>query len=50
MKKTSIKKTYSNLIIKAAKKYATLDANAACPWFNYQEKMPKEVEKLRKYK
>ncbi|MCL2051019.1 MAG: cyclic lactone autoinducer peptide [Lachnospiraceae bacterium] len=44
------KKKSKDLLVKIATKYATRKANEACPWVNYQEKLPKSIDNLRKYK
>lgn len=36
-------------ITKLAVKSATQSANAACPWWNHQSKLPEAVKKLRKF-
>lgn len=37
-------------IVNLAKKYAELEVNSACPWWNHQEKFKKPVDDLRKLK
>lgn len=36
-------------IVAMAKKSASIDANTACAFLNYQPKEPQEVKKLRKF-
>lgn len=40
-----IKKSIANM----AKKAASLEANTACPFYNFQPKEPQDVKKMRKF-
>lgn len=43
------KKMVTKIIETIAIKVAIAEANATCPFINYQPKMPKAVKKLRKF-
>lgn len=43
-----MKKTLSNLILKAVNKNLKQEANSACAFLGYQPKMPESVKKFRK--
>lgn len=44
-----IKKSIKRIVANVAKKSATMEANTACPFMNYQPEEPKAVKKLRKF-
>lgn len=50
MKKQNLKKGLAKFVVNATKKYVEMDVNAACPWFNHQDKLPKKADEMRKYK
>lgn len=39
----------SKAVVVLAKKSAQMDANTACAFMNFQPKIPKAVQKLRKF-
>lgn len=43
--KTRFAKKGNNLI----EKWIEWDISNICPWFNYQEEIPKKAQKMRKY-
>lgn len=47
--KNSISKNIKKVVAKIAKKSASMEANTACPLWNYQPKEPIELKKLRKF-
>lgn len=47
--KGNVVKTMETAIAKMAKISADVEANTACPCWNYQPKEPQDVKKLRKF-
>ncbi len=47
--KNEIVKKMEKAIAKVAKMSASVEANTACPCWNYQPKEPQDVKKLRKF-
>lgn len=47
--KTSITRNIKKVIAEIARKSAKVEANTACPLWNYQPKEPDELKKLRKF-
>lgn len=47
--KASVAIKIKKVIAKIAKKSASIEANTACPLWNYQPKEPDELKKLRKF-
>lgn len=44
-----MKKIVKKIIVKMAKGSASVEANTACPFLNFQPKEPMDVKKLRKF-
>ncbi len=49
MKKKAFQSIAGKLVTNMARKVAVVDANSACAWLGYQQKLPEGVKKLRKF-